>query len=140
MFIPTFRACSLIITAALLLAAAGCQQQKPVPPPPSAEAIAQQVANLREQYQKLDSSSIVGQIVDALPNANLVAAQVSVEDAAKIKVGTAVTFLDLDGNVINHGTVMDRRPAPEDHNLHIRYNDPAGKRAPHVNDVMLYVK
>ena len=97
----------LLVGTAVL---AGCQPPPPpptvvvpvVPPPPTT---ADRVAAYRAMVEKVKPGSIVGLVVATQSESNLAAVgDLPVQD---FKVGQTVSFVDIDGNVINHGFVKN---------------------------------
>lgn len=130
-FAPAFAAA--VLSLGLI---AGCRQNHKKPDeavaPPAAP---DQVASLRESIQKARPGSLVGIVIDTLPDTArpyTAVGDIAVQDA---KVGQTVTFVDSNGQPFNAGTVQ----LIVGDQLHIRY-DPAGKRAPQKGDLAVILK
>ena len=112
----------------------GCQptppQPKPLPPPP---ATAQQVSQIKQEFQQYDPSIHVGTVAGVRSSDLLLA--VSGISVTEVKEGDAITITDSARNAIAIGTVQALTKT--DQFLIVKYETQPGKRAPEVNDVAL---
>jgi hypothetical protein len=130
--------CLWLIPAAVAVGLiSGCRpdQQKQSPAPPSAQpASPQRIAEIREKYRQQNPGVIVGPVVDAMPQVQLVA--VGDVPLDQFRRGDVVAFINLDEQPVDTGVVFDIQP----HILAVKYDPPAANgRAPQVGDVMVHV-
>jgi hypothetical protein len=119
----------MVICGVLIGAAMGCQSTKKEPE--AQMATPDKVAALRESIQKAQPGAQVGQVIAVIPGY----ASISDLPVQEIKEGQTITFVDIQGNPINNGTVgMVVGDA-----VHVKV-DKAGKRAPQKGDLAVWLK
>jgi hypothetical protein len=113
------------------LATLGGCATKPAEPTQPKIAPAERVAAMRESVEKSKPGSQVGQVLITFEQY----AAVTDINVADVKLGQVVTFVDIDGNPVNAGTVA----RIVDSNLHVKF-DPNGKRPVQKGDLAVILK
>jgi hypothetical protein len=128
----SLRRAAALATVTLAVAAAGCQNKKPPETTGPVTPSADRVAAVRAAYAAR-GDVLVGQVDDA----NEKFAAVSGIDAAAVKKGDTVSFVDVTANrIFSNGTVNDTSAAGR---LIVEY-DKQGERAPRAGDLCVKPK
>ena len=109
----------------------GCQSAKK--DPEAQMATPDKVAALRDSIQKAQPVAQLGQVIATITDPPYTA--VSDLPLQEVKEGQTITFVDIQGNPVNNGTVMK----VVGDSVHVKY-DKAGKRPPQKGDLAVWLK
>jgi hypothetical protein len=113
----------------MVLVLSGCRHDSPPASTPQAAGEAR-IEQIRRTLTEQDPGVVVGQVIETLPEARLVA--VGPVPVDQFRKGDIITFIDQDINVIGTGKVY--RIISDQ--VHVRVDEAlAGQRAPHVGDL-----